>query len=181
MSPAASLPIAPALRVTAPSLASVTAVPPAEPAGVTRISSTSWPPWPSGISSTGRTRTSSTCTPMAITVGAVLTGFVLRRGVRVLPYPRSTTAAITASRWSESSERGSPSIDARQYTVHAHSSSSVSSAAAGTSAARVIAPWLAISAAVRSSSASSTASASSGVPNVAYGATRTVPPSASIP
>ena len=66
MSPAASLPIAPALITSAPSLASTTAVPPAEPAGVTLISSTSWPPWPSGISSTGRTSTSSTCTPMAI-------------------------------------------------------------------------------------------------------------------
>ena len=65
MSPTASVPIAPALRTSAPSLASVSAVPPAEPAAVIRICSTSAPPWPSGIASTGRTSTSSTCTPIA--------------------------------------------------------------------------------------------------------------------
>ena len=65
MSPAASRPIAPALRTGAPSLASTSAVPPADPAAVMRISSTSSPPWPSGIASTGRTSTSSTCTPIA--------------------------------------------------------------------------------------------------------------------
>ena len=43
-----------------------------------------------------------------------------------------------------------------------------------------IVPWLAISAAARPSSASSVSSASSGVPKVAYGATRIGPPSASI-
>ena len=41
MSPTASVPIAPALRTSAPSLASTSAVPPAEPAAVIRISSTS--------------------------------------------------------------------------------------------------------------------------------------------
>ena len=40
-------------------------------------------------------------------------------------------------------------------------------------------PWLAIRAACRPASASRTAVASSGVPNVAYGATRTAPPSTS--
>ena len=63
MSPAASRPMAPALFTCAPSFASTSAVPPAEPAAVMRISSTSSPPWPSGIASTGRTSTSSTCTP----------------------------------------------------------------------------------------------------------------------
>ena len=38
-------------------------------------------------------------------------------------------------------------------------------------------PWLAISAACRPASASRTCAASSGVPKVAYGATRTAPPS----
>ena len=52
---------------SAPSLASATAVPPAEPAAVIRISSTSVPPWPSGIASTGRASTSTTCTPSAMT------------------------------------------------------------------------------------------------------------------
>src|SRR5436309_1004764 len=46
MSPAGSVPIAPALRTAAPSFASVTAVPPAEPAGPILISSTSWPHGP---------------------------------------------------------------------------------------------------------------------------------------
>ncbi len=40
----------------------------------------------------------------------------------------------------------------------------------------VIAPWLAISAPNRSFSAAATLSASSSVPNSAYGATRTTPP-----
>ncbi len=66
MSPRASSPTAPAERTSAPSLARTSAVPPAAPAAVMRISSTSSPPWPSGITSTGRASTSSTCTPMAI-------------------------------------------------------------------------------------------------------------------
>ena len=43
------MPIAPALATSTPSLASVTAVPPAEPAGVIAICSTSAPPWPAGM------------------------------------------------------------------------------------------------------------------------------------
>jgi hypothetical protein len=42
--PTASVPIAPAHRTSAPSFAIVTAVPPAAPAAVIRISSTSSPP-----------------------------------------------------------------------------------------------------------------------------------------
>ena len=66
MSPTGSAPIAPALETEAPSRDRTSANPPADPAAVIRISSTSCPPCPSGIASTGRTSTSRTCTPIAI-------------------------------------------------------------------------------------------------------------------
>ena len=69
---------------------------------------------------------------------------------------------------------------ARQYISAAHSSSWVDRSACARSPAKTSVPWLAINAAVFPSSASSTTSASSGVPNVRYGATRTVPPRSSI-
>src|SRR5215217_5684785 len=99
----------------------------------------------------------------------------------VLPYPRWSAAATTASRCCASSVFGSPIAAARQYTVHAHSRSSACSTAAATLGAWVIAPWFAISVALFPSSESSTAAASSGVPKVSYGAIGTVPPSRSIP
>ena len=66
MSPSASVPIAPALRTSAPSLASVSAVPPAEPAAVDPDLLDERAALALGdLVSTGRTSTSSTCTPMA--------------------------------------------------------------------------------------------------------------------
>src|SRR5436305_760898 len=76
MSPTGSVPTAPALRAFAPSLARTSDAPPADPAAVILISSTSWPPCPSGISSTGRTSTSRTCTPITI---AVISESAIRR------------------------------------------------------------------------------------------------------
>src|SRR4051812_19604574 len=67
--PASSTPTAPTDSTDAPSFASVTAVPPAAPAGDRRISSISAPPWPSGIASTGRPSTSRICAPSATTSG----------------------------------------------------------------------------------------------------------------
>src|SRR5437764_11910790 len=64
-----SCPSAPTVTVRAPSFASVTAVPPAAPAGDRRISSISAPPCPSGIASTGRPSTSRMCAPNATTSG----------------------------------------------------------------------------------------------------------------
>ena len=140
MSPAGSVPIAPALRTSAPSLASTSAVPPAEPAAVIRISSTSWPPWPSGIASTGRTSTSSTCTPSAIAF--------IRSASFVCPYPRASDRVddrlplVLVERARRADRRGAP-VDACRPTRAARQ--------VGAPRRRrrrsVSAPWLAISAA----------------------------------
>ena len=109
-----------------PSLASVSAVPPAEPAAVIRISSTSAPPWPAGISSTGRARMSATCTPIAIALTAppssVPVSALQRRrdhggALVVVEHPRLAQARRA------------------RYTPAAHSSSSASSIAASASRA----------------------------------------------
>src|SRR4051812_24130210 len=68
--PASSTPTAPTESTDAPSFASVTAVPPAAPAGDSRISSISVPPCPSGIASTGRPSTSRMWAPSATTSGS---------------------------------------------------------------------------------------------------------------
>ena len=44
---------------------------------------------------------------------------------RVIPYPRRVTASTKSSCWAAPSVRGSPTAAARQYSSHAHSSSSV--------------------------------------------------------
>src|SRR3954465_4203336 len=67
--PASSSPTAPTESTDAPSFASVTAVPPAAPAGESRISPISAPPCPSGIASTGRPSTSRMWAPSATTSG----------------------------------------------------------------------------------------------------------------
>jgi hypothetical protein len=66
-SPVGSMPIAPAVRTAAPSLANVTAVPAAVPAAVIRICSTSTVPCSGGISDTGRTNTSRMWAPIVMT------------------------------------------------------------------------------------------------------------------
>ena len=85
------------------------AVPPAVPAAVMRISSTSAPPWPSGIASTGRTSTSRTCTHADDRAS---------RGPRA-PVAASATAEITARRCSSSSvarlaDRGGAPVERRR-------------------------------------------------------------------
>src|SRR3954452_22178901 len=67
--PASSSPTAPTDSTEKPSFARVTAVPPAAPAGESRISSISAPPCPSGIASTGRPSTSRMWAPKATTSG----------------------------------------------------------------------------------------------------------------
>jgi hypothetical protein len=67
MSPAGSVPIAPAERTAAPSLANVNAVPAAVPAAVIRICSTNAVSCPGGMSLTGRTNTSRMWAPIVMT------------------------------------------------------------------------------------------------------------------
>ena len=87
---------------------------------------------------------------------------------------RSTTAAISASL----STRGSPSDLARTYTSHSHSSSRVASnASLQVGADRHPAVVGEQRGPPPPASAARTFAASSGVPYVAYSATRTGPPS----
>src|SRR5215208_2661117 len=110
-SPSASVPIAPALCTSAPSLASVTAAPAAVPAGVMRISSTSCPPWPSGIASTGRASTSTTCTPIAIAVMSPAIVDLLGGSVAALERGRHDRLALVVGQRSRRSDRGGAPVD----------------------------------------------------------------------
>ena len=141
-------------RTSAPSFASVSAVPPAEPAAVMRISSTSSPPWPSGIASTGRTSTSSTCTPIASAlIASVIVFLVPCAWCRSCARPRRPPPPRAARRRARAARRAPPRASRRCRPTRAAASSST---AASRSRPWTIAPWFAISAAVRPSSASST-------------------------
>ena len=145
------------------------------PPAVIRISSTSSPPWPSGIASTGRTSTSSTCTPMRRSPSSRRSSLLVRPGAscrsraRARPRPPPGAAPRRARAARRSRRRASrPCTPTR---AAARSSSAVGRVAArarsrrGSPSARRAGPR----------ARRAPPSASSGVPNVAYGATRTGP------
>ncbi len=131
-----------------------------------------------GDRSTGRTSTSSTCTPSA---NGVHLPTASARSAHRSPYParlapgRAVASARRPRRRSpaappRASVRGTPTrggaqVDARPPTRAARSRARRQSR----SAPQATVPWLASSAALRPSSAVTAAAASSGVPKVAYG------------
>ena len=98
------------------------------PAAVMRISSTSAPPWPSGIASTGRTSTSRTCTPMQ-TIALHRAGLV--RPVAASTRRRRPRASRCVARRAPAARRSPRRASTR---VAAHSSSSVARTAPARSA-----------------------------------------------